>query len=138
MEKRKQPSRYIPKRVKDAVKLRDGNICRNCGKTSEYMEWDHITPYSKGAPPTVDNIQRLCRKCNQMKGNKTSRECSKCGKWNAHDAEYCHHCGARQKKPNLKSSKGQSDLFWRIKRLIGWLLILLAVYLLLVQLKVIK
>ncbi len=98
MTNTKSRSRYISKKVRLAVEKRDGGNCQNCGKTSEYMELDHITPFSKGAPSTVDNLQQLCRRCNLQKRNKTPRECSDCGKWNSHDVIFCHHCGTKQRK----------------------------------------
>ncbi len=98
MTKTKSRSRYIPKHVKEAVRRRDRDVCQNCGDMSEYMEFDHITPFSKGAPSTADNLQLLCRKCNMKKRDKTPRGCSDCGKWNSHDVVYCHHCGSKQRQ----------------------------------------
>src|SRR5437773_544436 len=91
MSMTKRASRYIPKHVKEAVIKRDGNKCRLCGDTS-YLEFDHLTPYSKGAPATVDNIQQLCRKCNLEKRHKTPK-CKACGSWIPNNASYCHSCG---------------------------------------------
>ena len=86
-------SRYIPKSVKEAVMERDRGICQICRrKAGDYPEFDHITPHSKGGPPTTENIQILCRKCNIEKRAKTAK-CPKCGDWISHDATYCHHCG---------------------------------------------
>jgi len=153
----KKNSRYIPKAVKDAVQRRDRDICQLCGNQSEYMEFDHITPFSLGAPATVGNIQQLCRKCNLKKRDKTTRECSRCRKWNAHDAEYCHHCGAAQPKFNLQLRREREfreeldvrggrelrprrereireelstgeEIIWILRKLVGVVLILIAAY----------
>ena len=35
----------------------------------EYLEYDHISPYSCGGSNDVSNIQLLCRKCNRSKSN---------------------------------------------------------------------
>ncbi len=87
-------SRHIPESVKKVVYERDGGRCRICGRHSEYMEYDHITPYRYGAPATVENIQLLCRRCNLKKRDKTDH-CESCGSWIPHDAELCHKCGTR-------------------------------------------
>lgn len=93
-------SRYIPKDVDRAVRERDGGRCRMCGRKSEYMELDHITPHSKGAPATVENIQLLCRACNIKKRDKADT-CPTCLErnplkpkeaWIPHDAVVCHRC----------------------------------------------
>lgn len=113
MQTTKSRSRYIPKHVKEAVRRRDRDVCQDCGKMSEYMEFDHITPFSKGAPSTIDNLQLLCRKCNLKKRNKSPRECSDCGKWNSHDVVYCHHCGTKQRQLVTKAKYGKSS--WKKK-----------------------
>jgi hypothetical protein len=127
MSQPKKPSRYIPKHVKEAVRERDRGRCRICGRVSEYMEFDHMTPYSKGAPATVDNIQLVCRKCNIAKRDKTPK-CSDCGSWIPHDAGYCQKCGSRQA---LTKSDGGSDVLAIVRKVVGILLILyVIVYLL--------
>lgn len=60
-------SRHIPQDVKVEVYNRDGGRCVMCGD-NKYLEFDHIIPFSKGVANTVDNIQILCRACNQKKG----------------------------------------------------------------------
>ena len=62
-------SRHIPDRVKREVWARDGGRCVKCGAT-EYLEFDHIIPFSKGGANTTNNIQLLCRKCNLLKGDR--------------------------------------------------------------------
>ena len=36
----------------------------------EEMEGDHIIPWSKGGRTVEDNLQMLCKKCNNDKGNR--------------------------------------------------------------------
>jgi hypothetical protein len=143
MAKQKPLSRYIPKQVKEAVRRRDRDICQICFKTSEYMEYDHITPYSLGAPATIDNIQQLCRKCNLKKRNKTNNDCRKCGGWNPHNAKYCHGCGCEMPKAVKKNTSRNSSfftelvedifdfeiIFWLLRKVIGIGLLLLALFL---------
>lgn len=59
-------SRSIPQDVKTAVFQRDGGKCAECGAT-DYLEFDHMIPFSKGGASTVDNLQLLCRRCNLKK-----------------------------------------------------------------------
>lgn len=103
----KKPSRHIPKYVKEAVRQRDGRHCRICGNASEYMEFDHITPYSKGAPSTIENIQLICRKCNLAKRDKTPK-CQDCQNWIPYEATFCQHCGNPQK---IVKSKNSDEFF---------------------------
>lgn len=63
----KAKSRHIPDNVKVIVWQRDGAKCVRCGAT-EYLEYDHIIPFSKGGSNSEMNIQLLCRKCNLAKG----------------------------------------------------------------------
>ncbi|SRR5260221_7857932 len=60
----------VPDHIKAEVYKRDQGICRNCKYPDPYIEYDHITPKSKGGPTTLENIQLLCRGCNRRKGNK--------------------------------------------------------------------
>jgi len=39
-------------------------------KEGSLMTADHIIPKSLGGPTTLDNLQCMCRKCNNKKGNK--------------------------------------------------------------------
>jgi hypothetical protein len=61
-------SRYISQTIKKVVYSRDGGVCQCCG-SYDYLEYDHITPYSCGGSNDVSNIQLLCRKCNRSKSN---------------------------------------------------------------------
>jgi len=64
--------RAFPEDIKLAVWEKQEHICVNCGKEFdfEFMEADHITPWSKGGRTVADNCQMLCRECNRRKGNK--------------------------------------------------------------------
>lgn len=62
-------TRSIPQEVRNIVWARDGGRCVECGG-AEYLEYDHIIPYSKNGSNTENNIQILCRGCNSKKGNK--------------------------------------------------------------------
>jgi hypothetical protein len=59
--------RRIPQDVKAAVWQRDAGRCAQCGAT-DYLEYDHVIPFSKGGANTCDNLQLLCRRCNLKKG----------------------------------------------------------------------
>ena len=64
---RERNTRAIPQDVKIEVAARDGGRCRQCGSNKE-LHFDHVIPWSKGGPNTVDNIQLLCGTCNRRKG----------------------------------------------------------------------
>ncbi len=48
--------------------LRDGYRCCNCG-CRRRLNIDHIRPVSKGGKTELDNLQLLCRPCNEAKGD---------------------------------------------------------------------
>jgi stress response protein SCP2 len=60
-------SRAIPQTIKADVWRRDCGACVEC-KASEYLEFDHVIPWSRGGATSVGNLQLLCRRCNQVKG----------------------------------------------------------------------
>jgi hypothetical protein len=69
-ESRRQ-GRYIPRDVMLKVVRRDNHVCQSCHAyvPDDQIEFDHIIPYSKGGPTTVDNLRLLCRTCNRKKSN---------------------------------------------------------------------
>lgn len=55
--------------LEEWVTLREsyGNRCLRCGQVPEMLVPDHIIPASLGGKSTIDNIQPLCRRCNNLK-----------------------------------------------------------------------
>lgn len=62
----KDNTRNISQAVKNMVWTRDGGQCVECGAT-DYLEYDHIIPFSKGGSSSEKNVQLLCRRCNLKK-----------------------------------------------------------------------
>jgi hypothetical protein len=62
-------TRKIPQDVKAAVWQRDRGKCVECGEAN-YLELDHVIPWSKGGASSVNNLQLLCRGCNQKKSDR--------------------------------------------------------------------
>ena len=62
-------------RLRAAVFVRDGYICRDCGvlcreKPADEMLWpncDHIVPKVQGGLDDMDNLQTLCGSCHSKK-----------------------------------------------------------------------
>ncbi len=59
-EKRKL-GRHIPREIMLKVVRRDGQVCQICRKNvlDNELEFDHVIPYSKGGPTSVDNLRVL-------------------------------------------------------------------------------
>lgn len=56
----------ITKRELECLNIKWGDKCLCCGAV-QLLQWDHITPLSKGGSHAIDNLQRLCRSCNEIK-----------------------------------------------------------------------
>ena len=67
----RRDGRYIPRDIMLKVVRRDNHICQICFKyvPDHEIEFDHVIPFSKGGPTTVDNLRLLCRECNRKKTN---------------------------------------------------------------------
>jgi ATP-dependent helicase IRC3 len=58
--------------VKEQVKSRDGYQCLCCGETKKrLLQIDHVAPSYYGGNNSLDNLQTLCKICNQAKGINT-------------------------------------------------------------------
>lgn len=55
--------------VRNFVFNRDGNSCVACGRRKD-LHCDHVTPVCDGGLPTRENLQTLCKQCNQEKGSR--------------------------------------------------------------------
>ena len=72
-ETRKRP--IIDPITRRKVLERAGGKCEMCGVKEKdtpegYLEMDHKRPFSEMGSTTLHNLQALCKKCNQEKGNK--------------------------------------------------------------------
>lgn len=67
-KRRNERSRYVPVEVKAAVWSRDEGRCRNCGSTFA-LQFDHKKSFSRGGKTNIENLELLCRNCNQRKGS---------------------------------------------------------------------
>lgn len=86
------PSRYVPDKTRMEVFQRDGGACVWCG-SQENVEFDHVTPVSKGGKSTACNLQLLCRSCNRKKRTR--------------EAEQAEQVATQQK--NLRSLEGETE-----------------------------
>lgn len=62
----------IPLKLRFKILKRDNYTCVKCGQSpaknnAVELEIDHITPVSKGGTNDIENLQTLCRNCNQGK-----------------------------------------------------------------------
>ncbi len=69
-------SRQIPRVTQFKVLKRENQICSSCGKSvkDEYVEFDHIIPWTKGGSSDEHNVRLLCRDCNRKRGKKFEDE----------------------------------------------------------------
>jgi 5-methylcytosine-specific restriction endonuclease McrA len=48
--------------LRAAVLVRDGGLCKKCGRFDPRWQCDHITDLQFGGTDTLDNLQTLCRR----------------------------------------------------------------------------
>ena len=72
----RRPREPIPRKVKISVYERDAYTCRICGlvgvgsthnEKTRGFEIDHIKPNAAGGDSSIQNLQVLCRRCNNSK-----------------------------------------------------------------------
>jgi hypothetical protein len=63
-----KPPRRISKEIRKSL-INESSICSYCGST-EYLQIDHKIPISRGGSNRPDNLQVLCKFCNQKKAAK--------------------------------------------------------------------
>ena len=66
-EIRPSNNRYIPKSVRQRVLIRDEYRCVKCSSQKD-LQFDHNIAVANGGSNEEDNVQLLCKRCNQMKG----------------------------------------------------------------------
>jgi 5-methylcytosine-specific restriction endonuclease McrA len=93
---------------KKHIYLRDDHTCQYCGMNAQSSELtlDHILPQSRGGKTVWENLVTCCRKCNNVKQDKTPREArmqllNKPRPLNGHF--YLH----------LVRSRGRNNQYWR-------------------------
>jgi 5-methylcytosine-specific restriction endonuclease McrA len=69
----------VPAKIRAAILARDNHICRACGfggsaNFAPYLDCDHIVAESRGGKVSVDNLQCLCKACNNAKGDRFDRQ----------------------------------------------------------------
>ena len=76
----KPGSRHVPVHVQRAVRERDGNQCtfvdaegRRCSE-KRFLTIEHIEPFAKGGPTTVDNCSLLCQAHNAYRARQVFGE----------------------------------------------------------------
>lgn len=69
-----QPSRTVPRKVREIVFARDGFVCAYCADEKGPFDLDHIHPYSRGGTNDADNLTVACASCNRSKGDLTLDE----------------------------------------------------------------
>jgi hypothetical protein len=67
----RREGRAIPREIMLKVVRRDNHVCQRCHQyvIDTEVEFDHVIPFSKGGPTTVENIRLLCRACNRKKSD---------------------------------------------------------------------
>ena len=59
-------TRAIPASLRHQIWKRDQGRCAQC-KGQNALQIDHIQPYSLSGPSTLENLQLVCRSCNQRR-----------------------------------------------------------------------
>ena len=67
---------YLPPLNNTTLFRRDDHICLYCGESRRVRELsrDHIKPISRGGVDTWANVVTACKRCNNLKGNRTPEQ----------------------------------------------------------------
>lgn len=60
-----QKSNRLDENIRKAVILRDGCVCKECGKSNRRLEVHHIRPRRLNGSNTLNNLITLCESCHQ-------------------------------------------------------------------------
>jgi hypothetical protein len=68
--------KFKGKPSKDAIRIRDQNICQYTGKVlkGDEVTIDHVIPQSRGGRDTWENLATTSKELNSMKGNRLNEE----------------------------------------------------------------
>ena len=69
-KKPRSNNRTLTPAMRYYIKNRDNHSCKNCGSHFN-LEVDHIQPQALGGHHHPENLQTLCRPCNQRRAIKT-------------------------------------------------------------------
>lgn len=67
-ERNRKRNRKIPASHRKQVLVRDQYQCQYCGDTNA-ITVDHIFPFARGGGHEIENLQVLCKSCNQKKSD---------------------------------------------------------------------
>lgn len=67
---------YVPPLNNATLFRRDDHLCLYCGdqKRARELSRDHIKPISRGGEDTWNNVVSACKRCNNLKGNRTPEQ----------------------------------------------------------------
>ena len=68
--------RFKGKPSKDAIRIRDNNVCQYTGKVlmGDEVTIDHVIPQSRGGTDSWENLALTCKEVNSKKGNRFNHE----------------------------------------------------------------
>jgi len=74
------PRRLFTRREVWEAFRRQGQVCNLCRRAIPFdlMHGDHIVPWGKGGPTTLENLQALCGSCNLRKGSEPQEVAEAC------------------------------------------------------------
>ncbi len=107
---------YNSKEIKQILFFKQDARCAICGHSPgvKMMDVDHIVPVSRGGMDDIENLQLLCRPCNQQKSAKGDQEFRE---WKANEA--ITQLAASFSKNNADAQSELEDAFRRIVKMVA-------------------